>query len=93
MISLYDHHNMPDKTIETWRSSGVTPDEDTVRRIGSAFQRVGQDDKQKLTVDCLSRTLGEILETINGLDEIERGGNRPGFSPGLREFLEGLPPG
>ncbi|KAK9208125.1 hypothetical protein WN944_000479 [Citrus x changshan-huyou] len=33
---------------QTWRSSGVRPDEDTVRRIGSAFQRVGQDDKQKL---------------------------------------------
>ena len=29
---------------------GVRPDEDTVRRIASAFQRVGQDDKQKLVL-------------------------------------------
>lgn len=29
---------------------GVRPDEDTVRRIASAFQRVGQDEKQKLVL-------------------------------------------
>lgn len=53
MISLYDHHDMPNKIIEVFADMeelGVRPDEDTVRRIASAFQRVGQDDKQKLVL-------------------------------------------
>lgn len=53
MISLYDHHDMPDKVIEVFADMeelGVRPDEDTVRRIASAFQRIGQDDKQKLVL-------------------------------------------
>lgn len=53
MISLYDHHDMPDKIIEVFADMEelhVRPDEDTVRRIASAFQRVGQDDKQKLVL-------------------------------------------
>ncbi|GAY34854.1 hypothetical protein CUMW_013700 [Citrus unshiu] len=53
MISLYDHHDMPNKIIEVFADMeelGVRPDEDTVRRIASAFQRVGQDEKQKLVL-------------------------------------------
>ncbi|CAK9154703.1 unnamed protein product [Ilex paraguariensis] len=51
MISLYDHHNMPDKIIEVFADMeelGVKPDEDTVRKIAHALQNLGQEDKQKL---------------------------------------------
>ncbi|XP_059632332.1 pentatricopeptide repeat-containing protein At4g18975, chloroplastic-like isoform X2 [Cornus florida] len=51
MISLYDHHNMPDKIIEVFADMeelSVKPDEDTVRRVAHAFQNIGQEDKQKL---------------------------------------------
>ncbi|KAG9454278.1 hypothetical protein H6P81_007182 [Aristolochia fimbriata] len=51
MISLYDHHHMPDKITEVFADMeelGVKPDEDTVKRIGSAFRKAGEEDKEKL---------------------------------------------
>ncbi|KAL3616964.1 hypothetical protein CASFOL_039358 [Castilleja foliolosa] len=51
MISVYDHHNVPDKVIEVFADMeelGVKPDEDTVRRIGRAFEVLGQEDKHRL---------------------------------------------
>ncbi|GKU92449.1 hypothetical protein SLEP1_g6174 [Rubroshorea leprosula] len=53
MISLYDHHNMPEKMIEVFADMeelGVRPDEDTVRRIASAFKKLRQEEKQKLVL-------------------------------------------
>ncbi|KAF8365017.1 hypothetical protein HHK36_032982 [Tetracentron sinense] len=53
MISLYDHHHMPDKIIEVFADMeelGVKPDEDTVRRVEHAFQKLGEEDKQKLVL-------------------------------------------
>ncbi|XP_057465293.1 pentatricopeptide repeat-containing protein At4g18975, chloroplastic isoform X1 [Actinidia eriantha] len=53
MISLCDHHNRPDKTIEVFADMeelGVKPDEDTVRKVAHAFQKLGQEDKQKLVL-------------------------------------------
>ncbi|CAA2957187.1 Pentatricopeptide repeat-containing protein At4g18975, chloroplastic [Olea europaea subsp. europaea] len=50
MISLYDHHNVPDKIIEAFADMeelGVKPDEDTIRRVARAFQVIGQEDKQR----------------------------------------------
>ncbi|KAK9682324.1 hypothetical protein RND81_10G065100 [Saponaria officinalis] len=43
MISLYDHHDMPDKIIEVFADMeelGIRPDEDTVRRIARAFEKL-----------------------------------------------------
>ncbi|KAL6574147.1 hypothetical protein OROHE_001689 [Orobanche hederae] len=51
MISLYDHHNVPDKVIEVFADMeelGVKPDENTVGKIGRAFEVLGQEDKQRL---------------------------------------------
>ncbi|PHT90111.1 Pentatricopeptide repeat-containing protein, chloroplastic [Capsicum annuum] len=60
MISLYDHHHVPDKIVEVneiclqvfadMEELGVKPDEDTVRRVARAFQMLGQEDKQKLVL-------------------------------------------
>ncbi|XP_021643850.2 pentatricopeptide repeat-containing protein At4g18975, chloroplastic isoform X2 [Hevea brasiliensis] len=53
MISLYDHHNMPDEIIEVFADMeelGVRPDEDTVRRLTHAFKILGQEDKQMMVV-------------------------------------------
>ncbi|XP_043806483.1 pentatricopeptide repeat-containing protein At4g18975, chloroplastic isoform X7 [Manihot esculenta] len=53
MISLYDHHNMPDELIEVFADMeelGVRPDEDTIRRVTHAFKILGQEDKQKMVV-------------------------------------------
>ncbi|KAK6123946.1 hypothetical protein DH2020_042291 [Rehmannia glutinosa] len=53
MISLYDHHNVPNKVIEVFADMeelGVKPDEDTVRRVSRAFKVLGQEDKQKLVM-------------------------------------------
>ncbi|KAA8515021.1 hypothetical protein F0562_018192 [Nyssa sinensis] len=53
MISLYDHHNMPDKIIEVFADMeelGVKPDEDTVWRVTRSFQELGQEDKKKLVL-------------------------------------------
>ncbi|THG14711.1 hypothetical protein TEA_015642 [Camellia sinensis var. sinensis] len=53
MISLYDHHNIPDKIIEVFADMeelGVKPDEDTVRKVARAFQKLGQADKKKLVL-------------------------------------------
>ncbi|KAM3361956.1 hypothetical protein P3S68_016810 [Capsicum galapagoense] len=53
MISLYDHHHVPDKIVEIFADMeefGVKPDEDTVRRVARAFQMLGQEDKQKLVL-------------------------------------------
>ncbi|XP_015579492.2 pentatricopeptide repeat-containing protein At4g18975, chloroplastic isoform X2 [Ricinus communis] len=53
MISLYDHHNMPDGIIEIFADMeelGVRPDEDTVRRVARAFKELGQEEKQKLVL-------------------------------------------
>lgn len=53
MISLYDHHHVPDKIVEVFADMeelGVKPDEDTVRRVARAFQMLGQEDKQKLVL-------------------------------------------
>lgn len=50
MISLYDHHNLPNNVIEVFgdmEELGVKPDEDTVRRIARAFEQLGEEDKQK----------------------------------------------
>ncbi|XP_073006401.1 pentatricopeptide repeat-containing protein At4g18975, chloroplastic-like [Typha latifolia] len=53
MISIYDHHHLPDKILEVFADMeelGVNPDEDTARRIGRAFAKLGQEDKQKLVL-------------------------------------------
>ncbi|KAJ8450009.1 hypothetical protein Cgig2_029371 [Carnegiea gigantea] len=53
MISLYDHHHMPEKIIEIFADMeelGVKPDEDTVRRVARAFDKLGQEDKKKLVL-------------------------------------------
>lgn len=53
MISLYDHHNMPEKIIEVFADMeelGVKPDEDTVMRIARAFKNLGEEEKQKLVL-------------------------------------------
>lgn len=53
MISLYDHHNTPEKIIEVFADMeelGVKPDEDTVRKVAYAFQKLGQVDNQKLVL-------------------------------------------
>ncbi|XP_050228380.1 pentatricopeptide repeat-containing protein At4g18975, chloroplastic [Mercurialis annua] len=51
MISLYDHHHMPEEVIEIFADMeelGVRPDEDTVKRVAGAFKELGQEGKQKL---------------------------------------------
>ncbi|KAK4589421.1 hypothetical protein RGQ29_020129 [Quercus rubra] len=53
MISLYDHHNIQDKIIEVFADMeelGVKPDQDTVRRVARAFQKLGQEEKQMLVL-------------------------------------------
>lgn len=53
MISLYDHHRMPELVIEVFADMeelGVRPDEDTVRRVARAFREQGQEDKKKLVL-------------------------------------------
>lgn len=53
MISLYDHHNMPEKIIEVFADMeelGVKPDEDSARKVARAFQNLGQEDNQKLVL-------------------------------------------
>ncbi|XP_027180589.1 pentatricopeptide repeat-containing protein At4g18975, chloroplastic-like isoform X1 [Coffea eugenioides] len=54
MISLYDHHNMPDNVIEVFADMeelGIKPDEDSLRKIARAFGTLGQVDKKKLVLD------------------------------------------
>ncbi|XP_009419073.2 pentatricopeptide repeat-containing protein At4g18975, chloroplastic [Musa acuminata AAA Group] len=51
IIALYDHHHHPEKILEVFADMeelGVTPDEDTVTRIGRAFTILGQADKPDL---------------------------------------------
>ncbi|XP_042443441.1 pentatricopeptide repeat-containing protein At4g18975, chloroplastic-like isoform X2 [Zingiber officinale] len=51
MIALYDHHHHPDKILEVFADMeelGVTPDNDSVTRIGRAFEMLGQNDKRDL---------------------------------------------
>ncbi|XP_061356086.1 pentatricopeptide repeat-containing protein At4g18975, chloroplastic [Gastrolobium bilobum] len=53
MIALYDHHTMPDKIIEIFADMEelrIKPDEDTVRRVASAFRELGQEEKRKLVI-------------------------------------------
>ncbi|KAK7303042.1 hypothetical protein RJT34_13941 [Clitoria ternatea] len=53
MISLYDHHDMPDKIIEVFADMEelrVKPDEDTVRRVAGAFRKMGREEKRKLVI-------------------------------------------
>ncbi|KAK2982516.1 hypothetical protein RJ640_012761 [Escallonia rubra] len=75
MISLYCHHDRPDKIIEEafickndlytptpiiflakvqvfadMEELGVKPDEDTVRKVAHAFQKLGEEEKQKLVL-------------------------------------------
>lgn len=53
MISLYAHHNMPEKIVEVFADMeelGVKPDEDTVRKVAHAFKALGQEDKKKLVL-------------------------------------------
>uniref|UniRef100_A0A803MVA5 Pentatricopeptide repeat-containing protein n=1 Tax=Chenopodium quinoa TaxID=63459 RepID=A0A803MVA5_CHEQI len=53
MISLYDHHDIPEKVIEVladMEELGVKPDEDTVRRVARTFERLGQEDKKNLVI-------------------------------------------
>lgn len=53
MISLYDHHDMPEKIIEVFADMeelGVKPDEDTVRRVSQAFEKLGQEDKKSMVI-------------------------------------------
>ncbi|CAI9087888.1 OLC1v1022077C1 [Oldenlandia corymbosa var. corymbosa] len=50
MISLYDHHKMPEKVIEVFADMeelGVKPDQDTLIRIARAFDELGQTEKKK----------------------------------------------
>lgn len=50
IISLYYHHQLPEKILDVFgdmEELGVKPDEDTVRRVGKAFEQLGQLDKQK----------------------------------------------
>ncbi|XP_021852567.1 pentatricopeptide repeat-containing protein At4g18975, chloroplastic isoform X2 [Spinacia oleracea] len=54
MISLYDHHDIQEKIIEVFADMeelGVKPDEDTVRRVARAFQKLGQEDKKNLVLN------------------------------------------
>ncbi|KAL2931095.1 hypothetical protein RDABS01_036505 [Bienertia sinuspersici] len=54
IISLYDHHDRTDKIIEVFgemEELGVKPDEDTVRRVAQAFERLGEEDKKNLVID------------------------------------------
>ncbi|XP_019265387.1 PREDICTED: pentatricopeptide repeat-containing protein At4g18975, chloroplastic isoform X2 [Nicotiana attenuata] len=58
MISLYDHHHVPEKIVEVFADMeelGVKPDEDTVRRVARAFQMLGQEDKHKLVLQRYQR--------------------------------------
>ncbi|KAK7282035.1 hypothetical protein RIF29_10517 [Crotalaria pallida] len=53
MIAIYDHHNMKDKIIEVFADMEelrVKPDEDTVRRVASAFRKLGHEEKRKLVI-------------------------------------------
>ncbi|KAI4350251.1 hypothetical protein L6164_004723 [Bauhinia variegata] len=53
MISLYDHHNMPDKIIEVFADMEelqVRPDQDTVRRVARAFGELNQEEKRKMVM-------------------------------------------
>ncbi|KEH33148.1 pentatricopeptide repeat-containing protein At4g18975, chloroplastic isoform X2 [Medicago truncatula] len=53
MISVYDHHNLPDKIVEVFADMEelrVKPDEDTVRKVASAFRILGQEEKRKLVI-------------------------------------------
>ncbi|WVY93653.1 hypothetical protein V8G54_032741 [Vigna mungo] len=53
MISIYDHHDMPDKIIEVFADMEelrVKPDEDTVRRVARAFRELGEEEKRKLVI-------------------------------------------
>ncbi|KAF3952250.1 hypothetical protein CMV_022173 [Castanea mollissima] len=53
MISLYDHHNIQNKITEVFSDMeelGVKPDQDTVRRVARAFQKLGQEEKQMLVL-------------------------------------------
>ncbi|KAG4948601.1 hypothetical protein JHK82_041784 [Glycine max] len=53
MISLYDHHNMPDKIIDVFADMEelrLKPDEDTVRRVARAFRELGDEEKRKLVI-------------------------------------------
>ncbi|XP_022139303.1 pentatricopeptide repeat-containing protein At4g18975, chloroplastic isoform X2 [Momordica charantia] len=48
MISLYDHHDLQDKIFADMEELGVKPDEDTVRRVARAFQKLGQEENRKM---------------------------------------------
>ncbi|WOK91642.1 pentatricopeptide repeat-containing protein [Canna indica] len=51
MIALYDHHHLPDKILEVFADMEelrVAPDEVTVRRVGRAFETLGQNEKRDL---------------------------------------------
>lgn len=53
MTSLYNHHNMHEKIVEVFADMeelGVKPDEDTVRRVARAFQKLGQEDKKMMVL-------------------------------------------
>ncbi|XP_074269749.1 pentatricopeptide repeat-containing protein At4g18975, chloroplastic-like [Silene latifolia] len=54
MTSLYLHHDLPDKIIEVFADMeelGVRPDEDTVRRVARAFEKLNQADKKRLVLE------------------------------------------
>lgn len=53
MIALYEHHHIPEKIVEVFADMeelGVKPDDDTVRRIARAFEKLGQAENQKLVL-------------------------------------------
>ncbi|KAB2033688.1 hypothetical protein ES319_D04G036400v1, partial [Gossypium barbadense] len=53
MISLFDHHCMPNKIIEVFADMEelcVRLDENTVKKVVRAFQELSQEDKQKLVL-------------------------------------------
>ncbi|MBA0571711.1 hypothetical protein Golob_002086 [Gossypium lobatum] len=53
MISLFDHHSMPNKIIEVFADMEelcVRLDENTVKKVVRAFQELDQEDKQKLVL-------------------------------------------
>ncbi|XP_074269752.1 pentatricopeptide repeat-containing protein At4g18975, chloroplastic-like [Silene latifolia] len=54
MTSVYHHHDLPDKIIEVFADMeelGVGPDEDTVRRVARAFEKLNQADKKRLVLE------------------------------------------
>lgn len=53
MVSIYDRHRVPEKVLEVFADMeelGVRPDDDTVRRVASAFGKLGEIEKKKMVM-------------------------------------------